>query len=51
MNLKQLESVVTQHLIESTGIKERLNQLDKKMTWILGLISLVFVALLGNALR
>lgn len=51
MTLKQLELTVTNHLIESTGIKERLHQLDKKMTWVLGLISLVFVALLGNALR
>lgn len=47
----QLEKKLTDHLIESTGIKEHLKQLDSKMTWVLTLIGLVFVALLGNALR
>ena len=58
MNLKQMEKVVTDHLIESTGIKEsikaaheKIEKVDGKINWVMGLIALVFMALLVNALR
>lgn len=50
MKLKELEKLVTDHLIQSTGIVTRLDNVDTKVNWILGLISLVFIALLGTVL-
>lgn len=51
MTLKELEKIVTEHLIQSTGIVTRLDNVDSKVNWILGLIACVFVALLGMAFR
>lgn len=51
MKFKELEKLVTDHLMESTGIKQHLANLDSKMNWVMGLIACVFIALLSNYLR
>ena len=49
MTIRQLEKVVTKHLIESTGITTKLASVDNKINWVLGLISAAFIVLLGAA--
>ena len=51
MTLEELEHIVTSHLIESTGIKEKLKNVDDKINWVLGLIAAAVLVLLGIVLK
>ena len=46
MTFKQLEKIVTDHLIQSTGITTRLTNIESRLNWIFGLIAAAFVAVL-----
>lgn len=48
MTLKQVEAIVTKHLIESTGITTRLSNIEKRLDWVFYIVAGVLVALIGN---
>lgn len=55
MTVKELEKIVTDHLIESADVnrafKDGIGNLNYKMNWVLGLISAAGIALLVQVMR
>lgn len=51
MTLEELEKLVTKHLIESTGIVAKLDDVNDKINWVLGLIAAAFIVVLGVVLK
>lgn len=51
MKVKELEQLLLSHLQESSGIQEKIKNLNSKMNWILGLIAAIFVAFVTKAMK